>query len=87
VYVMRSSADFKSTVPLVSPCCISKIGFWDFSNGPKGEAAKATDYPEFKETFKERIERLASEKKASGRAKMMAILDAEKRKAQAKAGM
>ena len=52
-----------------------------------GEAAKATDYPEFKETFKERIERLASEKKASGRAKMMAILDAEKRKAQAKAGM
>lgn len=51
-----------------------------------GEAGK-TDNPVFKETFKERIERIATEKKAAGRAKAMAILDAEKRKAQAKAGM
>jgi uncharacterized protein (UPF0335 family) len=49
--------------------------------------AAGTDFSKFKETFKERIERLASEKKAKLRSKAMAILDAEKRKAQAKAGM
>ena len=51
-----------------------------------GEAAKA-DNPVFKETFKDRIERIASEKKARLKAKGMAILEAEKRKAEAKARM
>jgi hypothetical protein len=55
--------------------------------GEAGELAKGTGYENFKETFKERVERLASEKKARGRAKAMAIIEAEKRKAQAKAGM
>ena len=49
--------------------------------------AAGTDFSKFKETFKERSERLASEKKAGARARAMAILEAEKRKAQAKAGM
>ena len=49
--------------------------------------AAGSDFSKFKETFKERIERIAAEKKASGRARAMAILDAEKRKAQAKARM
>ena len=49
--------------------------------------AAGTDFSKFKETFKERAERLASEKKAGARARAMAILEAEKRKAQAKAGM
>lgn len=49
--------------------------------------AAGTDLSRFKETFKERIERIAAEKKASGRARAMAILDAEKRKAEAKARM
>lgn len=55
--------------------------------GEAGELAKGTGYENFKETFKERIERLASEKKAGARAKAMAILEAEKRKAEAKARM
>lgn len=55
--------------------------------GEAGELAKGTGYENFKETFKERAERLASEKKASLRARAMAIIEAEKRKAQAKAGM
>ena len=55
--------------------------------GEAGELAKGTGYENFKETFKERIERLASEKKAKLRSRAMEILDAEKRKAQSKAGM
>jgi hypothetical protein len=55
--------------------------------GEAGELAKGTGYENFKETFKERVERLASEKKARLRSRAMEILDAEKRKAQAKAGM
>ena len=55
--------------------------------GEAGELAKGTGYENFKETFKDRIERLASEKKAKLRAKGMAILEAEKRKAEAKARM
>ena len=49
--------------------------------------AAGTDFSKFKETFKERSERLEAEKKAGARARAMAILEAEKRKAQAKAGM
>jgi len=55
--------------------------------GEAGELAKGTGYENFKETFKDRIERLASEKKARLKAKGMAILEAEKRKAEAKARM
>jgi uncharacterized protein (UPF0335 family) len=49
--------------------------------------AAGSDFSKFKETFKERIERIAAEKKAGGKARAMAILEAEKRKAQSKAGM
>jgi uncharacterized protein (UPF0335 family) len=49
--------------------------------------AAGNDFSKFKETFKERIERIAAEKKASLRARAMNILEAEKRKAQSKAGM
>lgn len=49
--------------------------------------AAGTDFSKFKETFKDRVERLAAEKKARLKAKGMEILEAEKRKAQAKAGM
>jgi hypothetical protein len=49
--------------------------------------AAGSDFSKFKETFKERMQRIAAEKKAGGRARAMAILEAEKRKAQAKARM
>ena len=49
--------------------------------------AAGTDFSKFKESFKDRIERIASEKKARLRAKGMDILEAEKRKAEAKARM
>ena len=42
--------------------------------GEAGELAKGTDYENFKETFKDRIGRLASEKKAAGEAKYKDML-------------